>query len=112
AFLGSAVTPYIVSLLAIGELVTDKLPKTPGRRQGLSHRAARRRNRSPWRLCYRVSRFLGFGMTTNPMQLLSVQGQAVPYLSTAAHTHTPQRDRRRRYTAHNWGSCNREQDEI
>lgn len=32
AFLGSAVTPYIVSLLAIGELVTDKLPKTPSRK--------------------------------------------------------------------------------
>lgn len=32
AFLGAAVTPYIVSLLAIGELVTDKLPKTPSRK--------------------------------------------------------------------------------
>ena len=32
AFLGSAVTPYIVSVLAIGELVTDKLPKTASRK--------------------------------------------------------------------------------
>jgi uncharacterized membrane protein len=32
AFLGSAVTPYIVSVLAIGELVSDKLPKTPSRK--------------------------------------------------------------------------------
>ena len=32
AFLGSAVTPYIVSLLAIGELITDKLPKTSSRK--------------------------------------------------------------------------------
>jgi uncharacterized membrane protein len=31
-FLGAAVTPYIFSLLAIGELVTDKLPKTPSRK--------------------------------------------------------------------------------
>ena len=32
AFLGATVTPYIFSLLAIGELVTDKLPKTPSRK--------------------------------------------------------------------------------
>ena len=32
AFLGFAATPYILSLLAIGELVTDKLPKTPSRK--------------------------------------------------------------------------------
>jgi uncharacterized membrane protein len=31
AFLGFAYTPYILSLLAIGELVNDKLPKTPSR---------------------------------------------------------------------------------
>lgn len=32
AFLGYAATPYIVSLLALGELVADKLPKTPSRK--------------------------------------------------------------------------------
>jgi uncharacterized membrane protein len=32
AFLGYAATPYIVSLLAIGELIADKLPKTPSRK--------------------------------------------------------------------------------
>jgi uncharacterized membrane protein len=32
AFLGFAFTPYIVSLLAIGELIGDKLPKTPSRK--------------------------------------------------------------------------------
>jgi uncharacterized membrane protein len=32
AFLGFAATPYIFSLLAIGELITDKLPKTPSRK--------------------------------------------------------------------------------
>lgn len=32
AFLGFAWTPYIVSLLALGELVNDKLPKTPSRK--------------------------------------------------------------------------------
>jgi uncharacterized membrane protein len=31
AFLGFAFTPYILSLMAIGELVNDKLPKTPSR---------------------------------------------------------------------------------
>jgi len=31
AFLGFSATPIITSLLAIGELVTDKLPKTPSR---------------------------------------------------------------------------------
>ena len=31
AFLGYAATPYIFSLLAIGELITDQLPKTPSR---------------------------------------------------------------------------------
>jgi uncharacterized membrane protein len=32
AFLGFAATPYILSLFAIGELITDKLPKTPSRK--------------------------------------------------------------------------------
>ncbi|MDQ2835566.1 MAG: DUF4126 domain-containing protein [Acidobacteriota bacterium] len=31
AFLGYAATPYILSALALGELVTDQLPKTPSR---------------------------------------------------------------------------------
>ncbi len=32
AFLGAAITPYILSVLAIAELVNDKLPKTPSRK--------------------------------------------------------------------------------
>jgi len=32
AFLGFAATPYIVSVLAIGELIADKLPNTPSRK--------------------------------------------------------------------------------
>src|SRR5258706_15959506 len=32
-YLGSAATPYIFSVLAIGELVNDKLPKTPSRKE-------------------------------------------------------------------------------
>jgi uncharacterized membrane protein len=32
AFLGFAATPYIVSVLAISELIADKLPKTPSRK--------------------------------------------------------------------------------
>jgi uncharacterized membrane protein len=32
AFLGYAATPYILSVLAIGELIVDKLPKTPSRK--------------------------------------------------------------------------------
>src|SRR3984885_13769985 len=32
AFLGYAATPYIISVLAIGELITDQLPKTPSRK--------------------------------------------------------------------------------
>jgi uncharacterized membrane protein len=32
AFLGYAATPYILTLMAIGELVNDKLPKTPSRK--------------------------------------------------------------------------------
>jgi uncharacterized membrane protein len=31
AFLGYAFTPYILTVMAIGELVNDKLPKTPSR---------------------------------------------------------------------------------
>ena len=31
AFLGYAFTPYILTLMAIGELINDKLPKTPSR---------------------------------------------------------------------------------
>ena len=31
AFLGYAYTPYILTVMAIGELVNDKLPKTPSR---------------------------------------------------------------------------------
>jgi len=33
AFLGAAVTPYILTVLAIGELINDKLPKTPSRKE-------------------------------------------------------------------------------
>ncbi len=32
AFLGYSATPYILSVLAIGELIADKLPKTPSRK--------------------------------------------------------------------------------
>jgi uncharacterized membrane protein len=32
AFLGYAVTAYVLTLLAIGELIADKLPKTPSRK--------------------------------------------------------------------------------
>ena len=32
AFLGFAITPYMLSVLAIGELISDKLPKTPSRK--------------------------------------------------------------------------------
>lgn len=32
AFLGFAATPYIFTVLALGELVNDKLPKTPSRK--------------------------------------------------------------------------------
>src|ERR1700691_3076332 len=35
AFLGAPVTPYILSVLAIGELISDKLPKTPSRKAPL-----------------------------------------------------------------------------
>jgi uncharacterized membrane protein len=31
-FLGATVTPYILSFLAIGEIINDKLPKTPSRK--------------------------------------------------------------------------------
>src|SRR5256885_7578272 len=33
AFLGYAATPYIFTVAAIGELVSDKLPKTPSRKE-------------------------------------------------------------------------------
>jgi len=32
AFLGYSASPYILSLFALGELVNDKLPKTPSRK--------------------------------------------------------------------------------
>jgi uncharacterized membrane protein len=32
AFLGAAVTPWILSAIAAGELINDKLPKTPSRK--------------------------------------------------------------------------------
>jgi uncharacterized membrane protein len=32
AFLGYAVTPYLFTALAVGELVADKLPNTPSRK--------------------------------------------------------------------------------
>ena len=32
SFLGATATPYILSVLAIGELINDKLPKTPSRK--------------------------------------------------------------------------------
>jgi uncharacterized membrane protein len=32
AFLGFTATPYIISVLAIGELIADKLPNTPSRK--------------------------------------------------------------------------------
>ena len=35
AFMGYAATPYIVSALAIGELIADKLPKTPSRKAAM-----------------------------------------------------------------------------
>jgi uncharacterized membrane protein len=35
AFLGYSATPYILSLLAIGEVITDKLPATPNRKAPL-----------------------------------------------------------------------------
>ena len=35
ALLSAAAAPYIISLLALGELITDKLPKTPSRKAPL-----------------------------------------------------------------------------
>ena len=32
SFMGATVTPYILSVLALGELITDKLPTTPSRK--------------------------------------------------------------------------------
>jgi uncharacterized membrane protein len=39
AFLGLAATPYILGVLAIGELINDKLPKTPSRKAPVSFAA-------------------------------------------------------------------------
>jgi uncharacterized membrane protein len=39
AFLDAAVTPYVASVLAVGELINDKLPKTPSRKAPLSFAA-------------------------------------------------------------------------
>lgn len=35
AFLGFSATPYILTVLAIGELIADKLPKTPSRKSAI-----------------------------------------------------------------------------
>ncbi len=35
AFLGFAATPYILTVLAIGELIADKLPQTPSRKAAI-----------------------------------------------------------------------------
>jgi hypothetical protein len=51
-------------------------------------------------------------MTTNPMQLLSVQGQAGPYLAQRRIRIPRKEIIAGAYTAHNFGSCNRQQDEI
>ncbi|HSI41297.1 MAG TPA: DUF4126 domain-containing protein [Xanthobacteraceae bacterium] len=32
AFLGASITPYVLTVLALGELVTDQLPSTPSRK--------------------------------------------------------------------------------
>jgi uncharacterized membrane protein len=34
-FMGFAITPYVFSLLAIGELIADKLPQTPSRKSAV-----------------------------------------------------------------------------
>ena len=39
AFMGAAITPWILSVLAIGELINDKLPKTPSRKAPASFAA-------------------------------------------------------------------------
>ena len=39
AFLGAPITPYIVSVLALGELIIDKLPKTRSRKAPASFAA-------------------------------------------------------------------------
>jgi uncharacterized membrane protein len=39
SFLGAAITPWIFSLAAIGELINDKLPKTPSRKAPASFAA-------------------------------------------------------------------------
>ncbi len=42
AFLGNAVTPYVFTVLAVGELIADKLPRTPSRKapRGFAARVA------------------------------------------------------------------------
>jgi uncharacterized membrane protein len=35
AFLGFSATPYILTVLAVGELIADKLPKTPSRKSAI-----------------------------------------------------------------------------
>jgi uncharacterized membrane protein len=39
AFLGFSATPYLFSVLAIGELINDKLPKTPSRKSPIGFSA-------------------------------------------------------------------------
>src|SRR5260370_16004737 len=39
AFLGAAVTPYILSILALARFITDKLPRTPRRKIPMPFRA-------------------------------------------------------------------------
>src|SRR5258705_13847697 len=39
AFLGAAVTPHILSILALGEMITDKLPRTPSPKTPMQIRA-------------------------------------------------------------------------
>ena len=39
AFLGAPATPYITGLLALGELVADKLPNTPSRKETMGFSA-------------------------------------------------------------------------
>ena len=35
SFLGATITPYVATVLALGELVTDKLPTTPSRKMAM-----------------------------------------------------------------------------
>jgi uncharacterized membrane protein len=63
AFLGFSATPYILSVLAIAELIADKLPKTPSRKApvdlslgSLAERCAARLSEPPASLGARASR--------------------------------------------------------